>query len=621
MTDDRTITRRLAAVAFADVAGFSTLMEQDDSQTILKWKALRGHLLEPKIAEHGGHLVQVMGDGLFIEFQSAVAAVRWAHDVQRAIAESREQHDEEPLLIRIGINVEDVIADGDRLHGDGVNIAARIQQLAIPGEVVMTAAVRDYVWSKLGVELTDLGERELKNITRPVRIYRLEQGSRTSGARRFAQPHLSWNNRPSIAVMPFKNLGGDPKEEYFGEGITEDIIGALAHNRSLLVIARHSTLPYRDRRVDVRQIASELAVRYVLDGSVRRQLEKLRISVDLIDAGQNRMIWAEKFDGTVAELFEFQDRIAASVVATIEPRVYEVEAERVRTKPTGSLDAYDCVLRAFPLFYTSDERQFMAAGAFLDRAIELDPAYAQAWAYKAWWYILLIGEWRSKATERDFAMAPIAAQKALQLDATDAFALAVAAHVESFLGNRPESATEMFERSLNLNKNSAFAWAISAITCCYLGRPDEALDRLRNAWRLSPFDPLKFFFWGWPGSRSSSPGDTRRLWSGSRRPAASLLATSPSTAPWRPVSRRSCTRPPVPGGRSPSCTLTRAPSSTVQERLGRSRVKSWAQLADTGSWTYTSASANAISGRRASGSIPPGRPAPRRPTSRNDTPA
>ena len=499
MTDDRTITRRLAAVAFADVAGFSKLMELDDSRTILKWKSLRTNLLEPKIAEHGGHLVQVMGDGLFIEFQSAVAAVRWAHDVQRAIAEALEQGDEDTLPIRIGINVEDVIVDGDRLHGDGVNIAARIQQLASPGEVVMTAAVRDYVWNKLGVQLTDLGERELKNITRPVRIYRLERESGAGGARRVAQPHLRWNNRPSIAVMPFKNLGGDPKEEYFGEGITEDIIGALAHNRSLLVIARHSTLPYRDRRVDLRQVAAELSVRYVLDGSVRRQVEKLRIAVDLIDAGQNRTIWAEKFDGSVAELFEFQDRIAASVVATIEPRVYEAEAERVRTKPTDSLDAYDCVLRAFPLFHTSDEREFLAAGGFLDRALALDPTYAQAWAYKAWWYILLIAEWRSRATERDFPMALSAAQKALQLDSTDAFALAVAAHAESFLGNRPENAIEMFERSLTLNKNSAFAWALSAITCCYLGRPDEALDRLRNSWRLSPFDPLKGFFWGVAG--------------------------------------------------------------------------------------------------------------------------
>src|SRR5690349_4667782 len=251
--DGRSMERRLAAVAFADVAGFSKLMEADDTTTILKWKALRTGLLEPKIVEHGGHLLEVMGDGLFVEFASAVSAVRWARDVQRAIAHSTDEDEgDEPLLMRIGINVEDVIVDGDRRHGDGVNIASRIHQLANPGEVVMTGAVRDYVWNKLGVELTDLGERVLKNISRPVRIYRLEQEIPTGVRRRFVQPHLTWNNRPSIAVMPFKNLGGDPRESYFGEGITEEIIGALARDRSLLVIARHSTLPYRDRHADVR---------------------------------------------------------------------------------------------------------------------------------------------------------------------------------------------------------------------------------------------------------------------------------------------------------------------------------------------------------------------------------
>ena len=467
--------------------------------TITRWKALRRDLLEPKLAEHHGHLIEVMGDGLFIEFGSAVDAVRWAHDVQRAIVQSPDEQNGGDLRLRIGINVEDVIVDEERRHGDGVNIAARIQQLASPGEVVMTAAVRDYVWNKLGVELTDLGERALKNLSRPVRVFRLEQALAVGGLRRFVQPHLTWNNRPSIAVMPFKNLGGDPKEEYFGDGITEDIIGAIAQNRSLLVIARHSTLPYRDRRVDVQQIASELGVRYVLDGSVRRQATKLRIAVDLIDVGRNSTIWAEKYDGVIDELFEFQDRIAASIVATIEPRVYEAEAARVRTKPTESLDAYDCVLRAFPLLYTPEEQEFMKAGEFLGRSIALDPNYAQAWAHKAWWYVLLIGEWRSKASAGDRSAAVAAAHRALELDATDAFVLAVAAHVESFLSNGPESAAEMFERSLLLNKNSAFAGGLSAITCCYLGQPEEALERLRNAWRLSPFDPLKFFFWGVAG--------------------------------------------------------------------------------------------------------------------------
>jgi adenylate cyclase len=493
------VRRRLAAVVFADVAGYSALVERDDVGTMTRWKALRADLLEPKIGEHRGTLVEVMGDGLFIEFESAVDAVRWASDVQRAIAEPGDEQADRGLQLRIGINVEDVIVDEGRRHGDGVNVAARIQQLASPGEIVMTSAVRDFIWNKLGDALTDLGERSLKNISRPVRIYRLEQDVLGASARRFVQPHLTWNNRPSVAVMPLKNLGGDPTEEYFGEGITEDIIGALACNRALLVIARHSTLPYRDRQTDMRQIASELGVRYVLDGSVRRQSNKLRIAVELVDASTDNTIWAEKFDGAIDELFEFQDRIAASIVATIVPRMYAAEAARVRTKPTESLDAYDCVLRAFPLLYTSSVEDFMAAGALLDRAIVLDPAYAQAHANKVWWYVLLVGEWRSRATEADLAAALTTAREALRLDPADAFVLAVAAHVEAFLGRQPESAAEMFERSLQLNKNSAFAWGLSAITCCYLGQPEAALERLRNAWRLSPFDPLLFFFWGVAG--------------------------------------------------------------------------------------------------------------------------
>lgn len=493
------VVRRLAAIAFADVAGFSRMMERDDARTIGEWMTLRQQLLEPKIREHNGQLLQIMGDGLMIEFQSVVDAVRWADDVQRAIAQAPIDEAENSLQMRVGINVEDVIVDGENIHGDGVNIAARIQQLASAGEIVMTAAVREYVWNKLGVVLTDLGERQLKNISRPIRLYRLERVEEDVTSRRMVQPHLSWNNRPSIAVLPFRNGSGVASDAYFGEGITEDIIGALAVNRSLLVIARNSTLQYRNRLADIPQIAAELGVRYVLNGSVRRQHDTLRITVELNDAGHNRIIWAERFDGSVGELFAFQDRIAASVVAAIEPRLLEVESARVRSKPTESLDAYDCVLRAMAFNNSDKEAEFLAAGALLDRAIALDPDYAQAHAYKAWWYVLLLGEWRDKADKSAPDAAVIAAHRALALDPADAFVIAVAAHVEAFLRQYPESAVEMFERSLLANKNSAFAWGLSAVTCCYLGQPDAALERLRNAWRLSPFDPMAFFFWGVAG--------------------------------------------------------------------------------------------------------------------------
>jgi TolB-like protein/class 3 adenylate cyclase/Tfp pilus assembly protein PilF len=492
--ESATIVRRLAAVAFADVVGFSALIERNDAAALQKWKDLRRELIEPKIEEHHGRIMRMLGDGMFIEFGSAVDAVRCAQEIQRGIAQL-EVEGRNALRLRIGINVEDVIVDDGDLHGDGVNIAARIQQLASPGEVVVTSAVREYVWNKLGAKFTDLGERELKNISRPVRIYRLESPILDLAAdRTVVLPYLTWMRRPTIAVLPFRNLGNDPREAYFGEGITEDIITGLSRSRSFFVIARHSTLPYRDRQANAREIASDLGVRYILDGSVRRQDARLRISAELIDAGQNHTIWAERYEGSNDDLFDFQDRIATGIVSAMGQKVLEAETARVRIKPTESLDAYDCVLRALALFYKFDDEDFFACGRFLDRAIELDPSYAQAYAYKAWWFNLLIGESRSKDVDRNHPRAEESARKASELDPHDAFVLAVAAHIRAFVSGQPEAALEMFERSLHEDVSSSFAWGMSAATCSYLGRPEDALDRLRNVWRLSPFDPLNFVY-------------------------------------------------------------------------------------------------------------------------------
>jgi len=487
------IERRLAAVAFADLAGYSRLIAQDDVETTRKWRNLRENLIAPKIAEHSGRLVRTVGDGLLIEFRSAVDAVVWASDVQRAILTGRDEPADQSLRMRIGINVEDVLVDGDDLHGDGVNIAARIQQLADPGEVVVTAAVSEYVRNKVGLTFTDLGTRELKNISRPVRIFRLEL-ARNGEAGPHSQPFLSWTNKPSIAMLPFRNLSGNPEEGYFGEGIIEEIITELARNRSLLVISRHSTLRYANRQAGPHQISSELGVRYILDGTVQRQANRLRITAELIDVAQNRTIWADRFDGTNDDIFKFQDDIAVSIATTIEPRLVEAEARRARNKPTESLDAYDCVLRALSLLYSFEESEFREAGRYIDRAVELDPGYAQAYAYKAFWFGLGMGEGRSADYAADAKAAEISADRALVLDPADSLAHAVAALVRSFLLKEPEIGFEMFDRALQLNPNSAFAWGLSASTCCFLGRPEEALDRLRNAFRLSPFDAMNFFF-------------------------------------------------------------------------------------------------------------------------------
>jgi len=487
------ITRRLAAVAFADVAGWSSLVEASDVHTLRAWKALRADLIEPKVVEHGGRVLEIAGDAVLVEFRSAVAAVTWAVDTQRALA---QQEPEAPgdirLTLRIGINVEDVIVDEDKLIGDGVNIAARIHQLAAPGQIVVTGAVRDYVWNKMPVTFADMGEQKLKHITRPVHAYRVETGA--SGARIpvHSQPHLSWGKRPAVAVLPFRNLSGNPEEGYFGEGITEDIINGLARSHSMYVIARNSTLRYRDLQMGAREIAAELGVRYIVQGSVRRWASRLRISSELVDAVNDRTVWADRFDGADNEIFEFQDRIAERIVGTLEPRVYEVEAARALEKPTESLDAYDCLLRALPLFYTFNDDDVTEAGRYLQRAVILDPLYAQAHAYLGWWHNLRTGPSNDPAAEAEKAWR--AASTAVDLDPNDAFCLAVAAHIQGFLRRNLETAADMFDRALQLNENCAFAWGVSGSTYSFLGRPDEALERLRNARRLSPFDPMNFFF-------------------------------------------------------------------------------------------------------------------------------
>jgi TolB-like protein len=300
---------------------------------------------------------------------------------------------------------------------------------------------------------------------------------------------------PSVAVLPFRNLSGDPREDYFGEGITEDIVAGLARNRSLVVISRSSTLAYRSRAVDARQIARDLGVRDLVDGSVRRHRSTLRISAELNDAIDNRTVWAERFQGEDADLFDFQDRIASSVVGTIHPRIQEAEVSRARAKPTASLDAYDCVLRALSLLYTLELEDFFEAGSYIDRAVQLDASFAQAYAYRAWWYVLLFGEGRADNPKRDAALAEAAAQRALDLAPDDALVLAIGGHVRAFLGAAPEPASHLFDRAIHVDPSSAFAWGISGSTCSFLGDGDEALRRLGQAHRLSPFDPLKFFFW------------------------------------------------------------------------------------------------------------------------------
>ena len=487
-----TINRRLAAIAFADVAGYSRLMALDDVETVRRWKALRTEIMQPHMVRHGGRVAEIAGDALLVEFASVVNAVRWAADVQRTMHST--QSDKNPLHLRIGINVEDVIDEDGILQGDGVNIASRIHQAAEPGQIVVTAAVCDYVRSRLPLVFHDLGMPPMKNINRPVRVFAIEwvEGGKSDLV---VQPYLQWSSRPTVAVLPFRTIGGTEGDDYYGDGITNEIISGLSRSRALYVIARSSTLRYRNREKDLRQIASELDVRYILNGSVQRQKTRLRINCELIDVGGDRPIWTERFQGSTDELFEFQDRITASILGTLEPSVRAVEAARVRDHPTESLDAYHCVLKALALLYLFTPESYRAAGELLERAIALDPSYPQAYAYLAWWLNFRIGEGWSPNPVVDRERALVVSQHAIELDGEDPFVLTVGGHILSFLGKKPHEAIEIFDRALALDENSAFTWGLSALTLAYLGRADEALGRLQNVWRLNPFDPLRFYFW------------------------------------------------------------------------------------------------------------------------------
>jgi adenylate cyclase len=489
-----TIKRRLAAVAFADVAGFSRLMALDDVRTLRHWKALRTEIMEPLMLRHGGRVAEMAGDAVLVEFASAVNAVRWAAQTQRANKARADACDPFSLSLRIGINVDDLIDDDGMLQGDGVNIAARIQQAAEPGQIVVTAHVREYVTNRLPLVFRDLGTPPMKNIARPVRVFAIEWLD-GGGARLIAQPYLQWTSRPTIAVLPLRNVGGLKEDEYFGEGITDEIITGLSRSRSMYVIARNSTLRYRGHDKDLRQIASELDVRYVLDGSVWRQGARLRIKVDLLDVAANSSVWAQRFEGADDEVFEFQDRIAASIIGSLEPSLRAVEVARAGERPTESLDAYHCVLKAMSRLYRFTDESFRETQQLLERAIVLDHGYAQAYAYKAWCLNFVLGECRSTDPAADQALALAASQRALELDPEDTFVISVAAHLQAFLTKRVDHASDMFDRALTLDENSAFAWGLSALTCAYLGRSDEALDRLQNVSRLNPYDPLNFYFW------------------------------------------------------------------------------------------------------------------------------
>jgi TolB-like protein len=378
-----TVTRRLAAILAADVAGYSRLMGADEEGTLERLKALRRELLDPKIAEHKGRIVKTTGDGLLVEFASVVDAVRCAVEVQQAMPERNTGVAADSRIeLRIGINLGDVIVEGDDLYGDGVNIAARLEALADAGGVFVSNTVHDHVRDRLPCVFEDLGEQQVKNIARPVRVYRVRAGT----AKRPSTPAstaLPLPDKPSIAVLPFDNLSGDPEQEYFADGMVEEIITALSRIRWLFVIARNSTFTYKGRAVDVKEVGRELGVRYVLEGSVRKAGTQVRITGQLIDALTGTHLWADRFDGSLEDVFDLQDKVAVSVAGVIEPTLQRAEMRRSAERATIDLTAYELYLRALAVFYPVTKERVFDALRLFEQAIAIDRHYGPALARAA----------------------------------------------------------------------------------------------------------------------------------------------------------------------------------------------------------------------------------------------
>lgn len=492
MAEERT-QRRLAAILAADVAGYSRLMGADEEGTLARLKVHRRDLIEPKIREHRGRIVKTTGDGMLVEFASVVEALRCAAEVQGGMTERNA--DVPPtgrIEFRMGINVGDIIVDGDDIYGDDVNVAARLEGLAEPGEIFVSGRVQEDARGKLGFAFEDLGEKRLKNIAWPVHVYRVSRAPAAPGDGKFDRAEPS--SKPSIAVLPFVNMTGDSEQEFFVDGLSEDIITALSRTSGFLVIARTSTFTYKGRPTDVKRVAEELGVRYVMEGSVRRAGDRLRITAQLVDAVTGHHVWAERYDRSLADLFDIQDEITRNVAASTQTQVDLAEGEAAERRPSTDFKVRNLIARAWAKNYDQTSESCVEASDLVEEAIRIDPSNPVAHRVRAAIFFTRIWLEDIPPDAANMARATALAKTALRLAPRDEYAHLIMAWAWAYAERgRLEEAIAECERGLEINPNCSLLLGNVGVYLAALGRPQEAIEACRLSLQLNPRDPSNFW--------------------------------------------------------------------------------------------------------------------------------
>ena len=501
---------RLAAVLAADMAGYSRLMEADETGTLARLRTHRIELVDPAIAKNNGRVIKTTGDGMLVEFQSVTDAVRCAVEIQeRMKRRNSDVPKERRMEFRIGINLGDIIFDNDDIFGDGVNIASRIEQLADIGGICVTAAVATQIVDRLDIALDDLGEKKLKNITRPVHLYRvmLDGSSQPFQQANHHSQETRPVSKPSILVLPFDNMSGDPEQEFFADGLTEDITTELSRHHELFVISRNSSFIYKNRAVNVREVAEKLGAQYLVEGSVRKVGDRVRVTAQLIDTANDAHIWADRYDRKLDDIFAIQDEVTAAIAATLPGRLEAAQRDQLARKKPASMAAYECVLTAKVLHHRGTVSDNQQAQALIDRALALDPDYAHAHAWRA----CILGQaWvHGWCQDKDTVWNEIVAalDKALALDDNDADVHRILAAV-NVNNNALTTARYHQERALALNPNYDLVVVQQGELLTWLGRPEEGAEWIRKAMRLNPHHPERF--WSRPGESAFCRAPVRR---------------------------------------------------------------------------------------------------------------